>query len=145
MTEKEAIETLKHINLSRVHPFYSWEEMAEVRDIAIKALEEIQEYRALGTVEQIEEQMLLTAADETILREYKVLGVVEELREAKEKLMPKTPCIWGDGYSDGYPVYDMYECPGCGEEYEIDGEKYDFCPNCGQAIDWNLIEELKNI
>ncbi len=53
MTEKEAIETLKHINLSRVHPFYSWEEMAEVRDIAISALEEIQKYRALGTVEEL--------------------------------------------------------------------------------------------
>ena len=39
MTAEEAIKALKHINLTRVHPFYSWEEMAEVRDTAIEALE----------------------------------------------------------------------------------------------------------
>ncbi len=40
----------------------------------------------------------------------------------------------------------MYDCPGCGESYEIDGEKYDYCPNCGQAIDWTegeMIDEKK--
>lgn len=39
MEIKEVIEALKHINLTRVHPFYSWEEMKEVRDMAIVALE----------------------------------------------------------------------------------------------------------
>lgn len=39
MTPKEAIKALKHINLTRVHPFYDWEEMKEVRDMAIEALE----------------------------------------------------------------------------------------------------------
>lgn len=39
MTQQEAISALKQINLKRVHPFYDWEEMLEVRDIAIKALE----------------------------------------------------------------------------------------------------------
>ena len=53
MTENEAIEALRLINTSRVHPFYSWEEMAEVRDIAIKALKEIQQYREIGTIEEI--------------------------------------------------------------------------------------------
>ena len=36
---REAIEALKIINLKRVHPFYDWEEMREVRNIAIEALE----------------------------------------------------------------------------------------------------------
>lgn len=36
---REAIEALKIINLKRVHPFYDWEEMREVRDVAIEALE----------------------------------------------------------------------------------------------------------
>lgn len=53
MTENEAIEALRLINTSRVHPFYSWEEMAEVRDIAISALKEIQQYREIGTIEEI--------------------------------------------------------------------------------------------
>ena len=39
MTPQEAINALKQINLKRVHPFYDWEEMLEVRDIAINALE----------------------------------------------------------------------------------------------------------
>ena len=36
---REAIEALKIINHKRVHPFYDWEEMREIRDIAIEALE----------------------------------------------------------------------------------------------------------
>lgn len=39
MTYEEAIRALKYINTSRVHPFYNWEEMSEVRDMAIEALE----------------------------------------------------------------------------------------------------------
>ena len=55
MTENEAIEALRLINTSRVHPFYSWEEMAEVRDIAISALKEIQQYHEIGSVEECRE------------------------------------------------------------------------------------------
>lgn len=39
MSPNEAIGALKLINLKGVHPFYDWEEMLEVRDIAINALE----------------------------------------------------------------------------------------------------------
>lgn len=39
MEYEEAVEALKLINTSRVHPFYNWEEMCEVRDIAIQAIE----------------------------------------------------------------------------------------------------------
>ncbi len=141
MTEKEAAKYLRALtfNIARRKLPRDTETIntaLEAVVMGMKALEEIQQYRAFGTVEQIEEQMLLAAADETILSEYKELGFVEELREAKEKRIPKIPYIWGDGYSDGHPVYDMYDCPNCGESYEIDGEKYNFCPNCGQAIDW---------
>ncbi len=111
-------------------------------DMAISALEEIQQYRALGTVEELKESTFsglelanIWAAIEK-LRKYEAIGTVEELQEAMEKQRAKTPYIWGDGYSGGEPVFDMYECPYCGQDYEIDGEKYDFCPNCGQAIDW---------
>lgn len=64
--ENEAIEALKLINTSRVHPFYSWEEMSEVRDIAIKALEEVQEYRKLGTVEEVREAVEKTKAKKCV-------------------------------------------------------------------------------
>lgn len=49
------LKPLRLINTSRVHPFYSWEEMAEIRDIAISALKEIQQYREIGTVEECRE------------------------------------------------------------------------------------------
>lgn len=38
MTIEEAIQALKMMNLSGAHPFLHWEEMMEVRDMAISAL-----------------------------------------------------------------------------------------------------------
>ena len=120
MTENESIEALRLINTSRVHPFYSWEEMAEVRDIAISAIKEIQQYREIGTV--------------------------EECREAVEKQKPKkpkdslkiNPVIDGNGaYVDAdMTVYLL--CPNCGEMIGIDESCDKFCRECGQAIDENL-------
>ena len=43
-TTDEAIHALKYINLSRVHPFYSWEEMGEIRNMAIEALESVKTF-----------------------------------------------------------------------------------------------------
>ena len=39
MTNEEAIEALRLMNLRSVHPFLSWEEMKEVRDTAISVLQ----------------------------------------------------------------------------------------------------------
>ena len=79
---------------------------------AIKALEEIQQYREIGTV--------------------------EECRKAVERQKPKMPDYEGDGYADGEMVYDTWICPNCGKKYEVDYDDYKHCPNCGQAIDENL-------
>lgn len=54
-----------------------------------------------------------------------------------EKQIPKKPNLEGDGYADGYLVYDTWICPYCEKHYEVDYDNYDFCPNCGQAIDWS--------
>lgn len=82
MTENEAIQALKLINTSRVHPFYDWEEMSQVRDMAISALKEIQLYK--------ENKLCLIPADVYSrqceeLDAYKEIGTVEECREAVEK------------------------------------------------------------
>lgn len=54
------------------------------------------------------------------------------------KQIPKKPDIQGDGYDpDGNLVYDTWICPACGVSYEIDYDEYDYCPSCGQAIDWS--------
>ena len=51
---------------------------------------------------------------------------------------PKTVLYSGDGYADGYMVYDMAECPNCGYEYEYGDKDWglSYCPNCGQKINW---------
>ena len=120
MTENEAIEALRLINTSRVHPFYSWEEMAEVRDIAISALKEIQQYREIGTV--------------------------EECREAVEKQKAKKPDIYTDTrnmvdlHGNVYAEQaNVYLCPTC-ESFigYVENNIFHYCPVCGQAIDENL-------
>ncbi len=55
-----------------------------------------------------------------------------------EKQMPKKPTYDGDGYaSDGTFVWDEWICPNCGSRYELEYDGHDYCPNCGQAIDWS--------
>ena len=56
------------------------------------------------------------------------------------KQVANKPDLWGDGYSDGVLVYDMYNCPNCVKSYELDYEQYDYCPNCGQKLDWTVLE-----
>lgn len=50
MDRKEAINALKLINLKSVHPFLSWEEMLEVRNMAIEALQEPEQPQVGGWI-----------------------------------------------------------------------------------------------
>lgn len=56
---------------------------------------------------------------------------------AVDKQIPTKPVLWGDGYANGELVIDSWDCPECGTTYEIEYDRYDYCPNCGQAIDWS--------
>ncbi len=58
---------------------------------------------------------------------------------ALEKQIPKKPFYEGDGYADGKIVYDTWICPCCDTRYEVDYDEYDYCPECGQGIDWSDI------
>ena len=120
-------------------------EIGDGLKIATVEQEELEQYRAIGTAEEVKRMQkysVLAKKHDTIGKviescvEYEAIGTVEECREAREKQQSKSPDVWGDGYSDGEMVYDMYDCPGCGESYEIEGGKYNFCPNCGQALNW---------
>ena len=114
MTENEAVEALRLINTSRVHPFYSWEEMAEVRDIAISALEEIQQYREIGTVEECREAVEKQKSQKIIIRNWNPTRCPTCGHELSTSL--------GDGY---------YKHPTFLER----------CPECGQAIRWEENDE----
>ena len=113
--------------------------------------EYIQLYDAMETVkrtleqqpyeEAISRQAVLDCLTATGLKKYDYIlnarNKIKNLPSVKPQ-EPKTVLYSGDGYADGYMVYDMAECPNCGYEYE-DGDKdwgLSFCPNCGQALDW---------
>lgn len=62
--------------------------------------------------------------------------------ETYRKEKAERPDVYGDGYGpDGNMIYDAWDCPRCGTSYEIDYDHYDYCPNCGQKIDWSDEDE----
>ena len=106
MTENEVLEYLK--SSKRKNDMLGILPGSDIGNTIIKALEELQQYRAIGTP--------------------------EECRAAVEKQIAKKPDYEGDGYSDGQLVYDTWICPCCGQHYEVDYDRYDYCPSCGQKI-----------
>lgn len=58
-----------------------------------------------------------------------------------DKQTPKKPDFEGDGYDDsGNIIYDTWICPCCENRYEVDYDMYQYCPACGQALDWSDYE-----
>ena len=71
------------------------------------------------------------------LDQYKQLGTLEEVRMAVERQIPESPTLDGDGYApDGTFVWDEWLCPNCKCRYELEYDDYDYCPTCGQHIGW---------
>lgn len=109
MTENEVKAIVREIIMNYAEN--GEEKYCEALDTAVKALEGMQQYHAIGTP--------------------------EECRTAREKQTAKRPDYEGDGYADGQLVYDTWICPCCGKRYEVEYDEYDYCPNCGQKLDWN--------
>ena len=139
MTEQEAIEKIKDLS-DRGYPT-----LRTAKEIAIKALEEVQQYREMnrklrevygncdGLIEiavdglckyyqtkdtrRPYESILLTDEDALAWRAYKEIGTVEECREAVEKQKPKKPEIYTDTVQtmNGSFQRDVFECPVCGD------------------------------
>lgn len=115
MTENEASVRLEVIRAGLLSgtdvKVVSSEENIKFIDAAIDAIEENQQYRTIGTL--------------------------EECRAAVEKQTARRPDYEGDGYADGHLVYDTWICPCCGKHYEVDYDNYNYCPDCGQKLDWS--------
>ena len=113
MTENEAIKELKedYNELGKAIPCDTGWGVAinEAYSIAIKALEEIQEYRAIGTV--------------------------EEFKALKEKNEPKKPI---ERFTGSEWVCECPACRGITETpQEQIVESIQYCAWCGQKLDWS--------
>ena len=144
MTEDEA----KLILGVRISRFDHADDVNKALDVAKSALEEIRQYRAIGTVEDITKvvRFLSVDNDESIIDDieevtkYRLIGTIEECREAIEKQKAKKPNKRPDKYTD---LVQHYSCPVCGKYFgqagvhnEILFRKSKYC-TCGQSIDWS--------
>jgi hypothetical protein len=130
MMESEAINVL---NMIEAHGDLA----IKAKQTAINALEEVQQYRAIGTLEELKEAMKyvwLVKKHGTIGKaleecaEYESIGTPEECRAAMEKQTDEKPtAVLGIfGGTD-------YECKNCGSDVCY-GDEY--CRWCGQKLDW---------
>lgn len=62
----------------------------------------------------------------------------KDIKKLVDKATPKKPFYEADGYDEnGELIYDTWICPNCNHYYEVDYDDYDYCPNCGQRLDWS--------
>lgn len=119
MTENEAIKELEtSIDLAKMCT-QNYERKNEIQGykMAIQALEEVQKYRKIGTVEECRE-------------------AVEKQTEKKPEFVDTRFMNNGKHISDGCQLQKCYKCPNCNQHifHVWDDELY--CKYCGQHIDW---------
>lgn len=81
---------------------------------------------------------LVIAASVKALREiqqYKAIGTAEECREAREKQIGKKPNKSDVHPYFRKHCSNIYSCPFCNKK--LTHHKQKFCQYCGQAIDWS--------
>lgn len=123
------------------------EKQYQVDNSTIDLLEELQQYRAIGTVgrfQQLTKQFKPHVTDKTSCphrgcnkcdmyrkenEKYHEIGTVEECREARERQIPIKP----KGIYKTRYIWDSAYCPVCGCGITA---RWNFCQSCGQAISW---------
>lgn len=118
-------------------------EFVDTLYIAIKALGELPQYRAIGTVEELEaasKYLRLVKMCGTVGRvieecaEYEEIGTPEECRAAVEQQIPKRPTLCkSDEQTTRYTA--DYRCPKCNGMFTGTGIA-NYCYHCGQRLDW---------
>lgn len=132
----DAVVTLDHIqkNEPNVSPML-YKGRKQKAETIIAGFEELEAYRAIGTVEELKEakevynEILLSEGKinvpkeciayevgklrEKELREYKAIGTIEEFKALKEKSVPKKPIVKG---VMGFAGEEEYHCPNCNQK-----------------------------
>lgn len=87
--------------------------------------------QAKAYLDEQNERFTLTMAKE-------MKEAMQQATEALDKQIPQIPQVEGDGYAYGTNqiAYDIWYCPCCNSDYEYPDQKEKYCPNCGQAINW---------
>ena len=101
-------EAIRHYKHGITHDIFK-EPVTTYAKLAIESMEEVEQYRALGTV--------------------------EELKEAREKQIPKKPTV-GD-FMNFYHCPNCGEHFDCDEEYYLENGEWHYCGKCGQKLDWS--------
>lgn len=130
MTENEALEYLKSSkrksNMLGILPG------SDIGNSIIKVLEEVQQYRAIGTAEELQDMKSNYFEALSDWRQYRKIGTLEECRAAVEKqTAKKVKSISQVKDGDSY-VGLIGRCPCCGDVLEEDTV---YC-DCGQRLDW---------
>lgn len=88
-------------------------------------------------------QEILNAREKNVMNHLAANRVIDhQLRELVNRATKVKPEYRSDSVEEnGEIIFDHWDCPNCHHEYELDYEHYDFCPYCGQAIDWDNEEE----
>lgn len=95
-----------------------WKELMFATEVSKNIVEELKEHIKCG--------------------ETKIVLIEKNVAEALRKQIPEKPHFEGDGYDDsGELIYDTWICPNCGDRYGLDYEIHQYCPMCGQRIDWD--------
>ena len=125
MTESEAIKELKEDislydnEITRLDTSIGTPDrnLIDALEMAIRALEEIQQYREVGTVDECREARNKQVSQEVNLRLCRTIDCSDK------------DCVFCDR--------DVDRCPCCNEDLSIEcGLPYKYCPNCGQKLDW---------
>lgn len=100
---------------------------------AVQALEEVQQYRAIGTPEELQDMKSNYFEALSDWRQYRKIGTLEECRTAREKQIPKKP-VKSENQVVRY--VNTYYCPIC--NLGITGTNIaKWCYHCGQKLDWS--------
>lgn len=100
-----------------------------IKDITviINALEEIQQYRAIGTPEELQDMKSNYFEALSDWRQYRKIGTLEECRAAVEKQTAKKVMH--------NKKVNIYFCPICERKCNYMHSLY--CSGCGQKLDWS--------
>ena len=141
MTEQEAIKEFEE-RLAIADFKDDIPEYYEAMELAVKSLEEIQQYRAIGTVKEIKireaQAKRLSEGYLTnlgILREYQSIGTPDECRYAAEKQKVKKPIIKYKRTKDCLTEVE-WKCPTCEANYIELAPCGEWRRYCGTKFDW---------